>query len=334
MGEALIPELLVYYKGGNILAFCPAAWVNDLADAIEKRYTHETLIANSCAVGATFRLLEIYLGLLQDPIENTFWLDRLKTEWRTNPIVRTYFGLLEPSADQPIPNLTEVFQRQKNFNELVGKLATQFNQRRSGFDQMEPNGQQKRPSRRYPPMFETHPYLVRDDSDRRSVVEQIEALPDRPKLSEPLARKLIIGQATKRENRSGQQWYYSQTSSFRQHINGQSRLWRPGRVVSWVTKFKYFLRSNPDKQEYYYRNCLQKTRRERERIQEARSLREIGDASNGFVAYIYADGNNMGQHIRDQIKTPVDYQQFSEDIFIAITQATYYALAQHLNPHY
>ena len=63
-------------------------------------------------------------------------------------------------------------------------------------------------------------------------------------------------------------------------------------------------------------------------------MKEISDASNGFVAYIYADGNNMGQYIRDKIKTPQEYQQFSEDIFEATEQSVYYALAHHLKPHY
>lgn len=66
--------------------------------------------------------------------------------------------------------------------------------------------------------------------------------------------------------------------------------------------------------------------------QEARSLKEISDASNGFVAYIYADGNNMGQYIRDKIKTPEEYRQFSEDIFETIEQSVYAALAKHLTP--
>jgi CRISPR-associated protein Cmr2 len=44
---ALIKELLVYYKGGNILAFFVRLhFVDDLADAT-KNYTHETLTANS-----------------------------------------------------------------------------------------------------------------------------------------------------------------------------------------------------------------------------------------------------------------------------------------------
>lgn len=68
---ALKPELIIYSRGGNILAFCPAAFVDDLANAIERRYTEETLTANSCAVGAKFKLLELRFGLLQSQIEDT-----------------------------------------------------------------------------------------------------------------------------------------------------------------------------------------------------------------------------------------------------------------------
>ena len=60
--KALIPELIIYSTGGSILAFCPAAFVDDLANSIEKRYTHETLTANSCAVGDTFKLLSCKIG--------------------------------------------------------------------------------------------------------------------------------------------------------------------------------------------------------------------------------------------------------------------------------
>jgi CRISPR-associated protein Cmr2 len=52
--EGLIHELIIYSTGGNILAFCPQELVMPLADAIEKRYTTETLVANSCAVGKTY----------------------------------------------------------------------------------------------------------------------------------------------------------------------------------------------------------------------------------------------------------------------------------------
>lgn len=35
LSEVIIPELIIYSTGGKILAFCPAAYVHDLADAIE-----------------------------------------------------------------------------------------------------------------------------------------------------------------------------------------------------------------------------------------------------------------------------------------------------------
>jgi CRISPR-associated protein Cmr2 len=70
-------------------------------------------------------------------------------------------------------------------------------------------------------------------------------------------------------------------------------------------------------------------------VEEARSVREIGDASlvKGFVAYIYADGNNMGGYIQKEIKNPEQYQRFSRDIFEATEKSVYVALAKHLKPH-
>ncbi|NJO94604.1 MAG: type III-B CRISPR-associated protein Cas10/Cmr2, partial [Hydrococcus sp. RM1_1_31] len=73
--KALIPELIIYSTGGNILALCPVAFVDDLANVIERRYTEETITANSCAVGDTFRLSEFRLGLLAKDLEKTPYLD-------------------------------------------------------------------------------------------------------------------------------------------------------------------------------------------------------------------------------------------------------------------
>ena len=154
--SSLIPELLVYYKGGNILAFCPAAFVDDLSNAIEKRYTEETLTANSCAVGAVFKPLEVRFGLLKDEITETFWQEKY-TKNLNNHLVKAYFTQEDTDAKT-------AFINRKSFNELVTHLAIKFNQRRSG------NDTENRPTRRYPPMFETHPFLVRDESDRRLAI--------------------------------------------------------------------------------------------------------------------------------------------------------------------
>ena len=63
------------------------------------------------------------------------------------------------------------------------------------------------------------------------------------------------------------------------------------------------------------------------------SLNEIGESSNGYVAYIYADGNSMGQFIREQIKTPAQSQKFSQDVFAATEQSVYRAIADHITPY-
>jgi len=309
---ALIPELIIYSTGGNILAFCPSFFVNELANAIEKRYNHETLTANSCAVGDKFKLLEIRFELLADNIQDNFWLDQYRQataeiDKAKRELVKAYFGI--PKNDTET-ELVKTFQNRKSFNELTTKLAILFNQRRSGNDFSD------RPTRRYPPMFETHPYLRRDESDRRSAIAQIN-LPSEPYLSEPLVRKRIVGQIAKREafQENLPPWFTSLNLD-----------WQPTgiKIKSWVAKFEDYLAENHHLASQYYANCSQP--------EEARSLRELGNVYQGFVAYIYADGNNMGGYIQT-IKTPEKYKQFSEDIFVATEQSVYQALAQHLQPH-
>ena len=309
---ALIPELIIYSTGGNILAFCPAAYIDDLANAIERRYTEETLTANSCAVGDSFRLLEFRFGLLRDSIKDTPWLDWYRDN-PEHPLVEAYFGRFNSELDG-----AELFKNRKSFNELVGKLAAKFNVRRSGNDL--PNEQ--RPSRRYPPMFETHPYIVRDESDRRSAIAQT-TLPGKPWFSDALARKRIMGQSTKLENAKAQGWYYKD-SKFKWQFGNIRRWWRGLGVESWVRRFDEFLQPSSQSQHYYGNTNPRE-------VQQARTLKEIGNGSQGFVAYIYADGNNMGGYIQ-KIRTPEAYKKFSKDISDATEQSVYIALATHLHP--
>jgi len=304
--KALIPELIIYSTGGNILAFCPSAYVHQLANAIEKRYTQETLTANSCAVGDTFRLLELRFGLLKEPIEQTNWLDWYKKN-RNQHLVQAYFG-------KPEEAVLDHFRKRKSFNEITTKLAIQFNQRRSGQEDQGIN----RPSRRYPPMFETHPYVQRDDTERRSAVHRITNLPKAPWFSDTLARKRVAGQKSKRDAQSTA-WFDQET-----WLDD----WKPGTLTSWVSKFDNFLLDHPDLsycQHRHYPDLEEKHR-------ESRSLQEVGNSSKGFVAYIYADGNNMGGYIQN-IQTAEDYQSFSQHISQATEQCVYKALAKYLEPH-
>lgn len=310
--EALIPELIIYSTGGNILAFCPAAFVDDLANAIEKRYTEETLTANSCAVGDTFRLLEIRLGLLKDAIEDTFWLKDYRKNY-DKPLVQAYFG--SPKTDAKI---VEAFKNRKSFNELAGKLASLFQQRRNGNE----IGDGSRPSRRYPPIFETHPYVVRDENQQRSAIARTN-LPGEPWFSDALARKRIVGQRVKREGYRGQKWY--KNKAFDWEFDSIKRGWNSGKLESWVLKFRKFLQTESLESGYYGTHPPQA-------VKEALRMEDIGNASKGFVAFIYADGNNMGGYIQ-KIKSPEEYAKFSLDVFKATEQSVYRALAKHLPPH-
>lgn len=326
--EALIPQLIIYSTGGNILAFCPAAFVDDLANAIEKRYTEETLTANSCAVGESFRLLEIRLGLLKDQIEETFWLEDYRKNYQ-QPLVKAYFGSPKTDAKITDPEIVELFKNRKSFNELAGKLASLFQQRRNGNEV----GNGSRPSRRYPPIFETHPYVVRDENQQRSAIAQT-TLPGEPWFSDTLARKRIVGQRVKREGSQGQRWYNDKNNPvFRWQFGSLKQRWNSGKLESWVFKFSKFLKDEKLESNYY-------GNRDPKAVKEAIRMEEIGNASrerfanssNDFVAFIYADGNNMGGYIQ-KIKSPEEYAEFSEDVFKATEQSVYRALAKHLRPH-
>ncbi|BAY60440.1 Crm2 family CRISPR-associated protein [Calothrix brevissima NIES-22] len=318
LSEVLIPELIIYSTGGNILAFCPAAFVDDLANAIEKRYTEETLTANSCAVGDKFKLLEIRFGLLREPIENTLWLDWYRQNYQ-QPLVQAYFGNLEKniknSQTERCSNLAvaveEAFADRKSFNEITTKLAILFHQRRSGHDYF------NRPSRRYPPMFETHPYLIRDEGERRTalVIVQPPELPKESHFSEASARKHLVGYKAKKGKPRIPGWYQNSQLT-----------WKSPIIEGWVDKFKSFLKNNPNLDQKYYAGI------EPEDIEISQNLSHIANASKGFVAYIYADGNNMGGYIQ-KIRTPKQHQTFSRDVELATEYAVYQALADHLHPH-
>jgi CRISPR-associated protein Cmr2 len=232
LSEALIPELIIYSTGGNILAFCPAAFIHDIANAVEKRYTEETLTANSCAVGETFRLLEIRFGLLRDSIEETFWLKQYCQDFK-NPLVQAYFGNLDKKPNEPCisdpSTLEDAFADRKSFNELTTKLAILFNQRRSG------NDFHNRPSRRYPPIFETHPYLIRDEGERRSAVAIVQPpnLPQESRFSEASIRKRRVGDRAKTGLSETPKWY-----------KNTGLTWEPGIIEGWVDKFEEFLQGN------------------------------------------------------------------------------------------
>lgn len=325
--DGLIHELIIYSTGGNILAFCPQDLVVPLANAIEKRYTTETLVANSCAVGKTYKPLELQFGLLPDQIPDDFlWLPDYQKK-TPDELMQAYLKIKSGASSEEVKTK---FENRKSFNEITSQLAILFNQRRAGNDKA---GQGDRASRRYPVMFETHPYLRRDNAEKRSATLRAEDLPNSPWHSEPSARKRIIGQITKRDDAS-QRWYQKL----------QTR-WNPNpKAESWVKRFESYLETHPTSP-YYTKNLEDYLQRNPNvaktyqgsstKVWEAQTVGLIGNASNPdkYIAYIYADGNNMGGYIQE-IKTPEKYRRFSEDISKITEQSVYKALAKHLTIHY
>ena len=159
-------------------------------------------------MGAVFKPLEIIFGSLPDIIsDDLFWFEQYQQAFR-DPNQRNFISAYIQPQDTEGNNLEnpteeqlwQAFRTRKSFNELTSQLATLFNQRRSG------NQVGDRPSRRYPPMLETHPYLRRDGSEKRLAVTQATDLPSEPWFSEVTARKCRIGQIAKRDGTTDR-WY-------------------------------------------------------------------------------------------------------------------------------
>ncbi len=314
LADALIPELIVYSTGGNILAFCPSAYIHDLANAIERRYTEETLTANSCAVGNQYTLKQLFAGLRETAL--TF------SSAEAKHLLGANFAKLNGTLEE----FSETARKSQGFNQITTQLAIGFNRRRSGND-----GGDNRPPRCYPPMFETHPYLRRDGSDRRAAILQAERLPNQPHFSEAAARQYLTGQLAKRDDANAA-WYPVRDLMWLPDRSPHSDRPQQRVLQSWVNKFEEFLEDRPELRQKYLASSGTEETHSRQEIGEARSLREIGNASDGFVAFIYADGNNMGGYIQN-IATPSDYRQFSLDISQVTEEAAYKALAHHLRPH-
>jgi CRISPR-associated protein Cmr2 len=245
---------------------------------------------------------------LPDEIPDDFyWLQHYQRNAQ-HELVQAY---LKIKADVSLKEIEKAFENRKSFNEITSQLAILFNQRRAGNDVLN-----RITSRRYPVMFETHPYLRRDHAEKRSAILQAD-LPNSPWHSEPSARKRIMGQITKREQHSQFQHWYAPLK-FR---------WEPNpKAESWVKRFEDYLKEHSISS--YYRGIDPKE------VSEAQMVGEIGNASSPrkYIAYIYADGNNMGGYIQE-ITTPEEYRQFSEDVSRITEESVYEALAQHLTIH-
>ena len=303
------PECIIYAAGGNTLAFTPTSVVHQIADEIERIYTKETLVANSVAVGDTFDLLELQYGL--NP--TNFWVEdfcKACEDTETAELMVSCYG----SKDR------QDFLKSKCFGELTTKLAQGQLHRREGNPTLNRTTQRDLPTH-----VEIDPYQERCEScDRRPAIFH-----DPRKLCEACTRKYVIGRITKKETdaskeQRGIDHYLKGLSGWepatRNDIDGWS-------LEDWSSLFKKYLQATHQEKTYIRENQNLKD------ILGPQDLEDIAKASdpNGFVAFIYADGNNMGTYL-ENIASPAQYRQFSERVFVAMQKAAFDASAAHLTP--
>ena len=289
-GHALsAPECIIYAAGGNTLAFTPASVVHQIADEIERIYTHETLVANSVAVGDTFDLLEVQYGL--NPTR--FWVEDYQKACEkpeTKEIMCTYYG-----------STNDDFLKRKCFGELTSKLAGAQLSRREG----NPTPDRKT-KRDLPTHVEIGPYQTRCES-----CERRPAVINQPKvLCEACTRKYVTGRATKKQLKRDELDHY--TNSINKWLPANKGENGEYLLTDWISLYNKYVSQNYEQQP-----------------DGPNDLSDIAKASDpeNYIAFIYADGNNMGAYL-ENIETPAQYRQFSERVFVTMQTAAFKALAK------
>lgn len=285
------PECIIYAAGGNTLAFTPTSAVQHIADEIERIYTQETLVANSAAVGDTFNLLELQYGL--NPTQ--FWINNFQEACEkdeTQEIMHTYYGKKKDD-----------FLKRKCFGELTSKLAGAQMKRREG--NITPDRETRRD---LPTHVEVGPYQQRCEScERRPALFR----EPRRQLCEACARKYITGRATKKPQTDHPLKNYTERLKWSPAYEGEDEKYL---LKDWITIYNEYTKSG-------------------DKLDGPNDLADIAAASDkeNYIAFIYADGNNMGAYL-ENIASPSQYRQFSERVFVAMQKAAFDALANHLTP--
>ncbi len=299
------PECIIYAAGGSTLAFTPTSVVHQIADEIERIYTKETLVANSVAAGDTFDLLALQYGL--NP--TNFWIEDFHEACVDSEelMVSLYSGTDDND-----------FIKRKCFGELTTKLAQAQMHRREGNPTSD-----RMTQRNFPTHVEVGPYQVRCEScERRPII-----INEPKQLCEACTRKYVVGRITKKETnipkeQRGIDHYLGKFSGWEPATRNEQGKWD---LKDWGSLFKDYLLATGKGEKYHPSDP------DLESVDGPQDLEDIGNASGGFIAFIYADGNNMGGYLED-IKTPAQYRQFSERVFIAMQQAAFDALSKHAKP--
>ncbi len=320
--EQLARDCIIYASGGNILAFAPTSKGQALATAIERCYTEHTLTANSVAVGESFRLLELRYGRLRSKpgTQEIYWVEDFIKDCQDRQkravLEQYYYAPPGIKSDDLSPeSLAQRFFNRKTFGELVTVLATTFNRRR---DERTYAGEPRSVA-----LYPMLPWAEKcDSSDIRPAVVQIrvgDELAPR-EMSEPSARKRVVGQSVKQETHKATAWF--QTAF---------KTWNvPQSIASWEHRWERYLQHCTDTP---YAQEVQRLSGLGTNIKPAQDVGEIAQASapHRYVGIIYADGNNVGRLIATQ-QTPEAYHENSVILSQAAQNSVFKALSMHLRP--
>lgn len=289
------PECIIYAAGGNTLAFAPTSVVHQIADEIERIYTHETLVANSVAVGDTFDLLKLQYGL--NPTH--FWIEEFREAHKkpeTKKLMDTYYG--ETDDD---------FLKRKCFGELTSRLAGAQLKRREGNTTLD-----RKTQRDLPTYVEIGPYQVRCEScERRPAV-----ISETKVLCEACTRKYVTGRATKKQLKRGELDHY--TNSINKWLPANKGENGEYLLTDWISLYNKYVELFSDVSQNYEQDP--------DGPNDLNDIAKSSDREN-YIAFIYADGNNMGAYL-ENIETPAQYRQFSERVFVTMQTAAFKALAK------
>jgi CRISPR-associated protein Cmr2 len=328
------PECVLYASGGNILALAPAGQGAQLAQAIERRYTEETQVAQSVAVASSFSLLELQYGRRPQ----TFWLDDLDgmlsqpalrrvlidsygidTEdlydapafqrWAAGAgalsaadtaVVRAWIFGRDSLADEDARRLKpdRPIGARKGFGELVTLLAAQADRRRAG------DGAGTGTTRF--PVFVDLPSAARrcGSCDVRPAAHNIPP-PTGIVLCDACRHKRDAGLAAKKGPRD------DDTAP-------------PDQKLDWIQPWGDWLERMSKE--------LQRTRDIKATVNTLPDIAEAAHGlASGFVGLIYADGNNVGAHVAG-LASIAAYRRFAQQMLDANERAVALALLEHLGP--
>ena len=305
-------EGIVFASGGHILGFAPLGSGEGLAQAIERRYTHETLNADAVAVSLSIPLLSLRYG--REPL--SYWYEDFIRDWRNDqlyPMLHAAYALppKQVAITASDAELRDLFFGRKTFGELVMVARTMAYRRRA--ERHTADGP------RNISLAPLLPWSARCDSSdiRPAVWRGIVADEIEPReISAASARKRVAGQVAKGSQKTS--WF---TEAFQDWVVPDDL-----EIDSWEAQWERYLRTNPGTPYALERASISGV------VEPASDVHVIGHPANGYIGLIYADGNRVGQYI-DSSPTPGAFKERSEQLREAARSAVFAGLSRHLAPY-